>query len=82
MSKLSLLEKKLKDCADFGITSWYIIQACKTTCPQKLVETLRKKYGYDRIKDVWEQKTEIIDGTKTVVRWKRYFWQEGSGNIC
>ena len=80
MSKLSLLEKNLKRCKEFGLTSWYIIQTCKTTCPQRLVAELRKKYGYDKIRDEWEQKTEIIDGTKTVVRWKRYFWNGGEND--
>lgn len=49
MSKLSLLEKELKRCKDFGLTSWYIIQTCRTTCPQKMVELIKKKYGYDKI---------------------------------
>ena len=76
MSKLSRLEKDLKESAN-GITSWGIIQNCRTTNPQKLVEGLRKKYGYDRVIDIWEQKFEFIDGTKTLVRWKRYFWNKG-----
>lgn len=76
MSKLSLLEKELKNATN-GVTSWDIIQKCRTTCPQKLVEQLRSKYGYDKIIDIWNQRAEIIDGTKTVVRWKRYFWNNG-----
>lgn len=77
MSKQSLLVKELKRAKDVGLTSWYIIQICKTTCPQKLIEELRRKYGYDAITDKWELKTEIMDGTRTVIRWKRYFWNGG-----
>ncbi len=79
MSKLSLLEKELKRATN-GITSWSIIQECKTTNPQKLIEALRKKYGYDKIKDKWEVKTEIIDGSNSVIRWKRYFWNGGEND--
>ena len=76
MSKQSQLEKDLKHSSN-GITSWHIMLRCRTTCPQKLIEQLRKKYGYDKITDIWEQKIKIIDGTKTVIKWKRYFWNEG-----
>jgi hypothetical protein len=76
MSKSSKLEKDLKKAGTLGVTSWQIINGCETTNPQKLVEILRKKYGYDRITDIWETKTKVIDGTKTVIKWKRYFWQE------
>ena len=79
MSKLSLLEKELKRATN-GITSWSIIQECKTTNPPKLIEALRKKYGYDKIKDKWEVKTEIIDGSNSVIRWKRYFWNGGEND--
>ena len=79
MSKLTRLEKELKNATN-GLTSWHIIQECRTTCPQKLIEELRKKYGYDKITDVWEQKKEIIDGDKITVRWKRYFWNGGSND--
>lgn len=79
MSKLSLLEKELKRATN-GITSWSIIHECKTTNPQKLIEALRKKYGYDKIKDKWEVKTEIIDGSNSVIRWKRYFWNGGEND--
>lgn len=75
MSKLSKLEKDLKSSTN-GISSWHIIMQCRTTNPQKLIQQLRKKYGYDKIVDRWEQKKECIDGQVTLVRWKRYFWQE------
>jgi len=79
MSKSTLLEKILKN-SENGVTSWSIILKCRTTCPQKLVEQLRNKYGYDKVTDKWEQKTEVIDGTKTVVRWKRYYWNGGAND--
>jgi hypothetical protein len=80
MSKLSLLEKKLKNSGEIGLTSWHIMMECRTTSPQKLVQNLKERYGYDKIRDKWEQKTEVIDGTKTVVRWKRYFWNGGEND--
>lgn len=79
MSKLTKLEKDLRNATN-GITSWSIIQECRTTCPQKLIEELRKKHGYDKITDIWEKRTEIIDGTKTVIRWKKYFWNGGEND--
>jgi len=75
MSKETKLEKMLRNATN-GVTSWDIIQECRTTCPQKLIESLRKKYGYDRITDKWEKRIEVIDGTKTVINWKRYYWWE------
>lgn len=79
MSKLSKLEKDLKNATN-GVTSWDIIRECRTTNPQKLVEQLRKKYGYDKIRGNWETKKEYIDGSKTVVKWMRYFWVGGLEN--
>lgn len=80
MSKTTKLEKDLKIAGDRGITTWQIMMQCRTTNPQKLVERLRKKYGYDKITDIWEHKSEMIDGTKTLVKWKRYFWNGGAND--
>ena len=74
MSKLSKLEKDLKQAKDKGVSSWQIAIECRTTNPQKLVEKLRAKYGYNQITDIWEHKKVVIDGTILTERWKRYFW--------
>lgn len=72
MSKISAVEKDLK--ANGSITNWDIVTRYYSTNPQKIIEKLRKKYGFDAITDKWETKKVIIDGTKETVRWKRYFW--------
>ena len=75
MSKLSAVEKDLKQ--NGSITNWEIVTRYYTTCPQKIIECLRKKYGYDAIPDKWESKKVEIDGDKETIIWKRYFWNGG-----
>lgn len=72
MSKISAVEKDLK--ANGSITNWDIIIRYYTTNPQKIIATLRKKYGYDSITDKWESKKVEIDGKIETIQWKRYIW--------
>lgn len=72
MSKISAVEKDLK--ANGSITNWDIVTRYYSTNPQKIIEKLRKKYGFNAISDKWESKKVMIDGKLEVVRWKRYIW--------
>ena len=74
MSKVTAVEKYLKE--NGSITNWDIITKYYTTCPQKIIENLRKKHGYDAITDKWESKKVVIDGDKEVIMWKRYYWNK------
>lgn len=63
---------------DGKITSIEIIDMTSTTCPHDIIRQLRKRYGYGRISDIWEQKTKKIIGEngkiqKITTRLKRYF---------
>lgn len=80
MSKLSAVEKDLKQ--NGSITNWEIATRYYTTCPQKIIECLRKKHGYDAITDEWQSKKVEIDGKKETVIWKKYIWNggENAGN--
>ena len=75
MSKISAVEKDLM--RNGSITNLDIICRYYTTNPQKIIERLRLKHGYDAITDEWQSKKVMIDGKKETVQWKKYIWNGG-----
>lgn len=59
------------------VTNFEIMLKTKSTNPQKIIETLRKRFGYNFILDEFIQKTKIIyrngKPQKTSERYKQYY---------
>lgn len=76
MSKISAVEKDLMQ--NGSITNLEICQKYYSTNPQKIIQCLRQKHGYDAITDEWQSKKVEIDGKKETVQWKKYIWKGGN----
>lgn len=61
-----------------SITSLEMFEHFFICCPTATIRNLRKRFGYDSITDIWQQKKRkerLPDGKERIVnvRYKRYF---------